>query len=260
MDAVGLTQVFWYIGSFLQFVLAAKLFFTGLHKTYPAFFFLNAFGAARSLVLVLIVAQGQNNEVYFWAWFLTEPVQLLAAILVVIEVYNQSFRDYEGIRSLSRWLFFAAMGVATVVSMLSIIPEMSGEIESFFVLNVIRRSLYTSMLVFLMLAVCAIAYFPVKLNRNLVTYIIAYFLGFILFTMGIYLVNNQQYAFVDSFNLGVQTFNILYFLTLSFLLTPSGERKEATVRSTIDREEAQELLDRLKKVNQNLAGFGKNLD
>ena len=55
---------------------------------------------------------GVASKQFFKIWSVTEPVRNIIYILVVWELFSVTFRDYAGLRSLSRWVMGGAAAIA----------------------------------------------------------------------------------------------------------------------------------------------------
>ena len=76
-------------------VLTVRLFTAGLHRRYRIFFCYLVFttlhfGVASSL--------DQSSHAYLHIWVLTEPVEWLFSVLVVLEIYGLVLQDYKAWR------------------------------------------------------------------------------------------------------------------------------------------------------------------
>src|SRR5271165_4509406 len=99
---------------FACLVLVGRLIQLKLFRTYP-FFFL--FLCIPLILQAVVVLYGPGSMAFFHAWWYLEPLRNISYILVVWELFSAVFRNYAGLRSLSRWV----MGVAAVVAPIGLV-------------------------------------------------------------------------------------------------------------------------------------------
>lgn len=272
----GPNHALWFANLALLVILAAKLAWCGLHLRYRAFFFWICFQAGRNAILALLNWQGGFTlnlwfrpepfsavEIYFYLWFWTEPILVVAFILAVFEIYSLALQHYRGIRTISRRILTLSLVLASVISVLSILPDLqfNAAVENswFLLTNVIRRGIYTSLLTFLILLVSFITIFPVRLSRNSVLHVGLFTTVFLVYSATILTMNLQGIDVVPLVNAISNSVTALALLAWILFFTPAGETVERTVRSGLSDSEAEGLLLKLRQINDSLADSRKRL-
>lgn len=266
----------WLTNVFLLVLLAARLVWGGLHLRYRAFFFWVCFQAFRNAILALLIrssglslnlgfrAEPFNEvELYFYFWFWTEPILVVAFVVAVFEIYSLALQRYRGIRTVSRKILTLSLVLASIISVLSILPDLqfnaAPENVWFLLTNVIRRGIYTSLFAFLILLVSFITIFPVRLSRNSILHVGLFTTVFLANSVTILTMNFQGMDIVPLINAITASVSGLAFLSWILFFTPSGETMERTVRSGISEPEAELLLSKLRQINDSLAESHKRL-
>ncbi len=271
-----LNQTLWLINLLFLVILAARLLWTGLSRRYKAFFFWVCLLAGRNALLQFLNSGGDFSlglwfrpepfdavEIRFYFWFWTEPIVVIAFVLAIFEIYSLALQRYRGIRTISRRILMLALVLASVISVLSILPDLQFNAEpanSWFLLtNVIRRAIYTSLLAFLVLLVSFITIFPVRMNRNTILHVGLFSVAFLANSATILTMNFRGMDIVPLVN-GI-TASAWAFASLAWILffTPAGETVERTVRSGLSDAEAEGLLLKLRQINDSLADSRKRL-
>src|SRR5882672_8358612 len=90
-----------------------RLYFVGLQKTYRFFFAYIVVALVRSVILFQF---DPLTRTYYRIWVVTQPLLWLFFVLVVSELYSLVLRRYPGIYSVSRWFFFSAVTLSTILS------------------------------------------------------------------------------------------------------------------------------------------------
>ncbi len=261
MGVQTIEQVLWWLNIPLLGLVSLRLLWNGLATKYPSFVFLIVFLALRNTVLELLTGEGGIVVWYYRVWLVTEPMLVIAYTLAVFELYALALARYEGLRTASRRVLVLAMVIATTVSVLSIFPDIqfnaTAQDQQFLLINVLRRGLYSSLLVFLVLLVSFITIFPIRLSRNSIVHIILFAVSFLFFTVSSLTVNLQGADVIPIFNLAAALVGVIASMGWFFFLTPAGEGIERTVTSSLSAEQAGVFLDKLQSINDSLANSRK---
>ena len=273
---VELNQALWLLNFLLLVALIAKLLWSGLHRRYRAFFFWVCFQVGRNAISYLLSRERNFSlsfwfrpqpfdavEIYFYFWFWTEPILIVSFILAVFEIYSLALQRYRGIRTISKRILTLSLVLASVISVLSILPDLqfnaAPENSWFLLTNVIRRGIYTSLLAFLILLVSFITIFPVRLNRNSVLHWGLFTIVFLAHSATILTLNFQGVDSVPLINGVTASVSALAILAWILFFTPAGETVERTVRSGLSEPEAEGLLLKLRQINDSLSESQKRL-
>lgn len=104
MTAFDVAQnTLWVTAPILQLVIAAVICIRKFYRTFPVFFSYTLFHIAQ------VVVAGASNRIsyaaYFYVYWGSELVDALLALAVIQEIFNNVFREHDGLHGLGRVLF-----------------------------------------------------------------------------------------------------------------------------------------------------------
>ncbi len=246
---------------FFVVIVVSRLIYLQLFRVYPFFFTL----LCITLVLQLVaVHYGDDSDQFLRTYNRVEYVRNILYVLVVWELFSVIFRNYAGLRSLSRWV----MGAAAVIAMvgLGLIMAPSGVTafnHSARARQVIRfeRGITLGLVIFIIIMLYFISRYPIRLPRNNVVLCMVYsawFLGdsAILLVMS-FLPNS--YAHVNGENAALAVLEISSYIGWAFLLSRTGEFQETRVRQHISPEREELLIGELNAMNNVLLRAGRSI-
>jgi hypothetical protein len=254
-----LQKSLWTLNILGKALVAWHFYSTGLHRIYRYFFFSVLWTLARSAALYPFPA---NSQVYRQIWTFTAPVTWLMYVLVVLELYRLALKHYQGIYSVGRWFFFAAVAVGVIVSGLSVmLSTVAGTLIKhplLYYFALIERGVMTGLGLFLLLLLGVVAWFPVPVSRNLLTHCSIYSFNFLLSNVVLlyWHAGGANSGWVGSaINLAVASICSAFWL---FLMTAEGE--ERTISLGLGRDALQErrLLGQLDDLNTTLLRTARN--
>ena len=152
------------LGSFL---MALKLYRTGLYLRYPIFFAFFIFRIPDSIWPLFLEV---SSPLYQKVWVLTEPIEFGFYVLMVLELYKLVLEKYKGLYSLGRWALYLSLAISVSISAISLLPRIKPSLPQssrimFYVLAT-ERGIQTGLAIFIILILCFLGLFPVKLSRN----------------------------------------------------------------------------------------------
>jgi hypothetical protein len=226
-------------------LLSASLFASGLHRRYRVFFFYLIFATLQAGVAASLKPAGHAYQKFF---VLTEPLEWLFYVLVVLEIYALVLQDYRGLSTVGRWTLISAVLVSFLASGISLTAPsrfsqsivMTYEYEA-------ERAVYFSLVVFLLSILGFLAQYPIALSRNIIVHSMVfsvYFLG-----------NTVLYLLLSMRGAGPVVRYALPVITLAavgtwlVMLNPAGELRKVRLRPQWmpGREEA--LVSQLNNLN-----------
>jgi hypothetical protein len=259
-----LTYVSWLMVT-LYVVCYLRLRQQGLRRIYRVFSAYLLFRAARSVALTTLPwawygVQGRSyvpfsNNVYGWAWTLTEPLVWLLHVLVVLELYSLVLQNYRGIASMGRWAVLSGLAIAVALSSVTIPAELSHSAQRFTILRyyfVVTRGLDASLVLFLLLITAFMAWFPVPLNRNVTLYAGVYALYFITGTLATLAANLRGLAAWNVVNIARSAVDLLCLGLWIVFLNRAGEARTVVVRHAWSAQSEQMLIGQLAAINAGL--------
>jgi hypothetical protein len=152
------------LGSML---MVLKLYRTGLYRRYPVFFAFFIFRIPNNIWPLFL---GVTSPLYQRIWVLTEPIGLGFYVLMVMELYRLVLEKYKGLYSLGRWALYLSLAISVGISAISLLPQIKPSLPQqskiMFYLLATERGIDTALAIFIVLILCFLSLFPVKLSWN----------------------------------------------------------------------------------------------
>jgi hypothetical protein len=231
-----------------------------LFSVYPFFF---TFLSIQCVSKAVEVFYGTKSLAFFYCYVWVSPVRNVLYLLVVWELFSVIFRNYAGLRSLSRWV----MGVAAAVSPLGLVLSMQHESvysghSRWFLPLVVRfeRGIQFGMVIFIVIMLYFISRYPIKLPRNNVVLCMLYSVWFLgeaaVLLASSFVPDTYGRRFV---NVGMSSIEIACYVGWAFLLSKAGEYQETRVRRDITPEHEKALIGELDAMNELLLRAGRSI-
>jgi hypothetical protein len=228
--------------------LSIRLFAAGLYRRYRIFLFYMIFATVQAGVLASL---NQDNGLYQKVWVLTEPLEWLFYVLVVLEVYALVLQDYRGLATVGRWALITAVLVALLASGISLMAPShltsQGTLLRYY--YVAERAVYFSLVVFLLSILALLMQYPITLSRNVIVHSMVF---------SVYFLGNTVFFLVLSmrgFNSIPAVTNALSVITLAavcawlVMLNPAGEFRKVSLRPQWMPGREEELVSQLNHLN-----------
>lgn len=239
----------------LQTVVFALLLWrlcrAGIAGTYRAFTGFVLFETARILSSSFLP---RNSDVYAWFYLVTEPLTWLLYALVTLEIYQSVFRTLPGISKLSRYAILTATGIAVTVSTLSLMlqADTASKFPTLELYFTLERSIFLSLLTFVLMVVVFLAFYPVPVHKNAAIYsgVFALYFGvktgaFLVRTLG-----GPDYALPASLA-GILA-SITSGLLWATLLSRAGEMRRARSGRSLSEGREKQLVAQLQSFSDSL--------
>lgn len=230
-----------------------------LYRVYPFFF---AFLCIPIPMQAGGVLYGMRSHLVFWCYVILEPILNILFILVVWELFSGIFRNYKGLRSLSRWVMGGAAAIAPIGFVFSIAAPGSVYKESMYIRDLVRfeRGIAMGLVIFIIIMLYFISRYPIKLPRNNVVLCMLYsvwFLGDAAILLGSSFIHS---AYGPRIVNGAESFlGIGCYLGWTCLLSKAGEYQEIRVRRDIAPEHERALIGELDAMNEMLLRAGRSI-
>jgi hypothetical protein len=229
-------------------MLCVRMFAAGLDRRYRLFFLFLVFETVRSGVFISL---SQASGAYQKVWVLTEPVEWLLYVSVVLEIFARVLEDYKGLSTVGRWALIAAVVVALSASAISLMVPSQFTTQSHLMryYYVAERAVYFSLVAFLVSMLAFLTRYPITLSRNIVVHCIVFSVYF--------LCNTVSYLLLSMLGKGsapMVTY-VLSAVTLAAIgvwlvkLTPAGEVRKLRVRHEWMPGREEELAGQLNSLN-----------
>jgi hypothetical protein len=237
-------------------ILVGRLLQTGLFRPYHFFFIYQAYDALQSL---FAFHQFKTERAGLLAYIGFQIPKLITSALVVLEIYRLSLERHPAIDKFSRKIVLYVFGACVLVSMVGVYythPLPREELRVYFF--AILRSFDAANLLFLAVMGAFLLWFPIRLRRNLVAYVLGYVVYFAsqaaLLTYGI-LAHNVRQKQINNIAFYAITLVCLGFWIRS--MQPEGEQKTTVTGHWWNPEENQRLIEKLDEINNTLERMAK---
>ena len=251
---VSCLQAFLLLGSVL---MALMLYRTGLYRRYPIFFAFFIFRIPNGLwPLFLDVSSPRYQQV----WVLTEPIGLGFYIFMVVELYKLVLEKYKGLYTLGRWALYISLAISVSISAISLMPRIQPSLPQqskvMFYMLATERGVHTGLALFIVLILCFLSLFPVKLSRNVRVHALVFSIFFLSSTFMLLMRSLFGLHLADTVNtvlMGITAASIVAWLTL---LRAAGEDTQSAP-AAYGRAEESRLLMHLDSLNAALLRAGR---
>jgi len=229
-------------------LLSARLYFSGLHRRYRAFFLFLIFSTLQNMA-VTVFAPG--SDAYQKIWVLTEPVEWFLCAWVVLELYSLVLQDYQGLYAVGRWLLIVAVSVALLASGLSLmVPSHStqqGHLMAYYYMA--ERAVYFSLLVFLFTILALLMRYPITLNRNTIVHSVVFSVYFLSNSVIFLLLSTRGFEVIRIATYATQAVNLGALGIWLAMLNTAGERRPQRLRPAWMPGREEELVGQLNSLN-----------
>ena len=233
--------------AFALIILTFRLWLTGLYAVYRYFF---GYLLVDIVQIALLTVVPFDSGDYRNGWLITEAVIVCFYVLIVLELYSVVLQDLAGIAAVSRRYLKVAVSLAIVASLLMVGMERNyGKLVAHML--TMERALTFSLVLFLLLMMLFLVYYPVPLKKNVIAYSIGYVAYFLTKATSIFIHNLGYYwnrVLSDTF-IAAST---ACFLFWCFALTRRGETKTAVIGHQWNAADEERLVHELKAINASL--------
>jgi hypothetical protein len=231
------------LGSIL---MALKLYRTGLYRRYPIFF---AFFIFRILNSIWPLFLQVSSALYQQIWVVSTPIALGFYALMVVELYKLVLEKYKGLYSLGRWALYLSLAISVSISAISLMPRIKPSLpqssKTMYYVLAIERGTDTGLAIFIILILCFLSLFPVKLSRNVRVHALVFSIFFLSNTFVLLMRSLFGRHLADEVNtilLGVTAASVVAWLTLlrsagedsRLAPVPSGPEHESRLLTHLD--------------------------
>lgn len=239
-----------------------KLVTSGLYRRYRIFFgyFLFRIPYMTGFLILshlkgLRGGDGIRSYLYFYAFFYSEPILILAYILVVIELYSLVLERYKGIYTLGRWAMYGAVLISGTISVLTMLPKLGPSLpepsKRLIYELAAERGVDLALVIFILLIVWFLTRYPVPLSRNVVAHTAIYSVFFLSDALVLLWRHLLGYHVTEVFNAFATAVSAACAVAWCVLLTAKGEEVQVHVPQI--RPDAEErILQQLDLLNATL--------
>ena len=167
MTSVALISFLTMVSLLGSVLMALQLYRTGLYRRYPIFFVYFIFRIPNNIWPFFVdVSSGLYQQV----WVLTEPIEVVFYVLMVVELYKLVLEKYKGLYSLGRWALYLSLAISVGISAITLLPRikpsMAQRSKIMFYVMATERGIHTALAIFIIFILGFLSFFPVKLSRN----------------------------------------------------------------------------------------------
>ena len=231
---------------------AVRLFANGLYKRHRVLVIFLCFHVARSLVL--LAAGSPRKNLYVKIWGVTEPIIWLLYILLVLDLYSLVLRNYRGLQTVGRWIFFISLPISIVVSAATVLPSWRnprGNVMVFYYASIDRGVMFL-LVIFILLTLLLLSWYPISLSRNMLVHTAVCTIFLISASLGYFVRTVEGDTVTRAVNLAHQGITLLCWSAWLLLLNPAGEAARVLVRRQWTADEEERLVNQLTAINSSL--------
>jgi hypothetical protein len=227
-------------------LMVLKLYRTGLYRRYPIFFAFFIFRIPNSIWPLFLET---SSDIYQKVWVLTDPVGLGFYVLMVVELYKLVLDKYKGLYTLGRWVLYISLAISVSISVVALLPRIKpiaaqrSRIMSYLLAT--ERGIDTALAIFIILILCFLSFFPVKLSRNVRVNALVFSIFFLSNTFVLLMRSLFGKHLIDQVNtvlLGVTAASVVAWLALlrtagedlRLAPVPSGPEHESRLLTHLD--------------------------
>jgi hypothetical protein len=227
-------------------LMVLKLYRTGLYRRYPIFFAFFIFRIPNSIWPLFLET---SSDIYQKVWVLTDPVGLGFYVLMVVELYKLVLDKYKGLYTLGRWVLYISLAISVSISVVALLPRIKpiaaqrSRVMSYLLAT--ERGIDTALAIFIILILCFLSFFPVKLSRNVRVNALVFSIFFLSNTFVLLMRSLFGKHLIDQVNtvlLGVTAASVVAWLALlrtagedlRLAPVPSGPEHESRLLTHLD--------------------------
>ena len=241
----------------LSAALAGRLYRLQLHRQYRYLFAYALFSVFQLTVLMLMPHTGlkYRSTIYGVVWVVTEAMLVGIFVLLVVDLYSQILERYPGIASLARrmfsWAALAGIPLSLLTLMLDVGDSSPSRLLSQF--QLLQRGILTCLMFLVLVMVCFLAWFPMRLNRNTVLHATIFFCYFLSKSGLILLLQMAGVEVRAGVSSSLIAISLLCLVAWLLALRPEGEHAEVRVGTRWSEQESRRLLGQLEGLNAALS-------
>jgi hypothetical protein len=243
----------WCLTIGLTAAVLVRLWSSGLAKVYKLLFFYLASDFLSSLIALFIT---YRSAAYGYYYFSAQALKIVVAAFMLTEIYGLALERTPALAQFGRNSVGYLLGVAALIPLVGLLLHSSPPAHPYRTAFLLfEQTMDLSMAIFLILISIFMAWFPVRMRRNVLVYIS----GFIVWSLSRSAAVHLSTLFPGnkpvmlSINL-VDTFIGMGCLAFWLLgLRREGEARTAVVGHLWNRAEAERLTEQLDAINNGLA-------
>jgi hypothetical protein len=243
-----------YLTIVLTALFLAKLLRTGLYRLYKLLFCYLLADLFSSLAGIAIPF---NTRAYIYTYFSIQTIKIIAGAFVLIEIYSLALERHHALARFGRnalGYILGAAGIFPLVQLWRDYETSTGAHKMLPAFFLFEQTIDGTMAVFLILISIFMAWFPVRLRRNVIVYISGFMVWWLSRAAMIHIVNQWVgHKTITEVAAVLQMCIALGCLTYWLVgFEREGESRTAVVGHLWDRSEAERLTAQLDAINNSL--------
>jgi hypothetical protein len=229
-------------------ILSVRLLATGLHRRYRVFF---SFLIFETLRLGVVACLESASDAYQKFFVLTEPLEWLLFVLVVLEIFALVLQDYRGLATVGRWALITAVLVALLASGITLMAPSQTTIQGHLMryYYVAERAVYFSLVVFLLSILGFLMQYPITLSRNIIVHSMVFSIYFLGNTVLYLLLSMSGAGSAPAVGHALSAVTLAAVGAWLMLLNPAGEVRKLRLRPQWMPGREEELVSQLNHLN-----------
>jgi hypothetical protein len=199
-------------------LMVLKLYRSGLYHRYPIFFAFFIFRIPNTIWPFFLET---SSPLYQKVWVLTEPFEFGFYVLMVVELYKLVLEKYKGLYSLGRWALYCSLAISVSISAITLLPRikptMPQRSKIMFYVVATERGIQTGLAIFIILILCFLSLFPIRLSRNVRVHALVFSIFFLSTTFVLLMSSLFGMRLLNEVNItlmGVTAASLVAWLTL----------------------------------------------
>lgn len=257
MPRPDVEQIIWYLDMASAAALIVCLWLNGLFRIYQRLFLYVSIDLAQSLLSLLFQP---SRNVYAGVYFAFETLKIVVAVFLVLEVYRLALAEHPSLAAYGRKVVAGVMGAAGLIAASGLLIDYSTAPARYPILNGFRsfeRTMNAWMAIFLLLISCFIAWFPVRLKRNVAIYIGGFVAWRLTRASMLLMLNQVAPGSRQPFNIVILLVEFLCLLVWLVGLSPQGEEVTTVTGHRWNPDAMERLTGQLGSINDSLARLGR---
>lgn len=228
-------------------ILSVRLFAAGLHRRYRVFL---AYLIFETVHLGVLTSLNQSSGAYQKFWVLTEPLEWLFYVLVLLEIFALVLQDYRGLSTVGRWALIGAVVVALLGSSISLlVPSQSPQGHLMLYYYVAERAVYSSLVIFLLSILGFLMQYPITLSRNIIVHSMVFSVYFLGNTVLYLVLSMRGYGSIPLVTYAISAITLAAVGAWLALMRRAGEIRKVSLRPHWMPGQEAELVSQLNSLN-----------
>lgn len=246
-------KAIWWLATGLTAAVLVKLLVGGLARIYKLFFCYLAWDLVSSLIGISLT---YNTNRYAYFYMGAQAVKIVIAAFLLVEIYSLALEGTPALAQFGRNTVGYILGAAGLFPVLGVFLDhsVSGHPKLLTCFFLFEQTMDATMAIFLVLISLFMAWFPLRMRRNVIVYAGGFIVWSLSRSAAVHLANQfpgnlSATRVISSLQMCISLVCLLFWL-IGF--GREGESRTAVVGHLWDRAEAERLTQQLDAINNNL--------